>query len=76
MMLIGPTGTQLIYGTYLAGTWGATPTGIAVDADGNAILAGPLMVGYLRGIDSGREFNTRSAAECRKEPLTLPESDK
>jgi len=37
---IDPTGTQLIYATYLAGTWGATPAGIAVDSDGTVILAG------------------------------------
>jgi uncharacterized protein (TIGR03437 family) len=37
---INPTGTQLIYATYLSGTWGATPTGLAVDSSGNAILAG------------------------------------
>jgi uncharacterized protein (TIGR03437 family) len=37
---INPTGTQLIYATYLAGAWGATPAGIAVDSDGTVILAG------------------------------------
>ena len=37
---IDPTGTQLIYATYLAGTWGASPSGLAVDSAGNAILAG------------------------------------
>jgi uncharacterized protein (TIGR03437 family) len=34
------TGTQLIYLTGLNGTFGAIPAGIAVDADGNAIVAG------------------------------------
>lgn len=37
---IDPTGTQLIYATYLAGTLGASPSGLAVDSAGNAILAG------------------------------------
>jgi uncharacterized protein (TIGR03437 family) len=37
---IDPTGTQLIYATYLTGTWGASPSGLAVDSAGNAILAG------------------------------------
>jgi hypothetical protein len=37
---IDPTGTQLIYATYLAGRWGASPSGLAVDSAGNAILAG------------------------------------
>jgi uncharacterized protein (TIGR03437 family) len=37
---IDPTGTRLIYATYISGTWGATPSAIAVDASGNAILAG------------------------------------
>jgi uncharacterized protein (TIGR03437 family) len=37
---IDPTGTKLIYATYLAGKWGAIPSGIAVDADGNVILSG------------------------------------
>ena len=37
---IDPTGTRLIYATYLSGTWGATPTGLAVDRGGNAIIAG------------------------------------
>jgi len=37
---IDPTGTQLIYATYLSGTWGAMPSGLAVDSAGNAILAG------------------------------------
>ena len=37
---INPTGTRLIYSTYLSGTWGATPTGLAVDSAGNAIIAG------------------------------------
>jgi hypothetical protein len=37
---IDPTGTHLIYATYISGTWGATPSAIVVDASGNAILAG------------------------------------
>ncbi len=37
---INPTGTQLIYATYVSGTFGATPSGIAVDGTGNVILAG------------------------------------
>jgi uncharacterized protein (TIGR03437 family) len=37
---IDPTGTRLLYATYVAGTWGATPFAIAVDSAGNAILAG------------------------------------
>jgi len=37
---IDPTGTQLIYATYLAGAWGASPSGLAIDSAGNAILAG------------------------------------
>lgn len=37
---IDPTGTQLLYATYLAGAWGASPSGLAVDSAGNAILAG------------------------------------
>jgi uncharacterized protein (TIGR03437 family) len=34
------TGTKLIYLTGLNGMFGATPAGIAVDAEGNAIIAG------------------------------------
>jgi uncharacterized protein (TIGR03437 family) len=37
---VDPTGTQLIYFTDLNGTFGATPAGIVVDEDGNAIVAG------------------------------------
>jgi len=37
---VDPTGTNLIYLTGLNGTFGATPAGIAADADGNAIVAG------------------------------------
>ena len=37
---IDPTGTKLLYATYVAGTWGAVPNAIAVDASGNVILAG------------------------------------
>src|ERR1035437_821911 len=37
---INPTGTQLIYATYISGTYGARPAAIAVDAAGNLILAG------------------------------------
>jgi uncharacterized protein (TIGR03437 family) len=37
---VDPTGTQVIYLTGLNGTYGATPAGIAVDASGNAIVAG------------------------------------
>src|SRR5262249_33329209 len=37
---VDPTGMKLIYLTGLNGTYGATPAGIAVDADGNAIVAG------------------------------------
>ena len=37
---IDPAGTRLIYATYLSGTWGATPTGLAVDSAGSAIIAG------------------------------------
>jgi uncharacterized protein (TIGR03437 family) len=37
---IDPTGTTLIYATYLAGSYGASPSAIAIDASGNAIVAG------------------------------------
>jgi uncharacterized protein (TIGR03437 family) len=37
---IDPTGTQVIFATYVAGQWGAVPRGLAVDADGNVIVAG------------------------------------
>ncbi|MGP0076645.1 MAG: hypothetical protein ACLPWF_32415 [Bryobacteraceae bacterium] len=37
---VDPTGTMIIYLTGLNGTYGATPAGIAVDASGNAIVAG------------------------------------
>jgi uncharacterized protein (TIGR03437 family) len=37
---IDPTGTQLIYATYLSGTWGASPSSLAVDSAGNAVVAG------------------------------------
>jgi uncharacterized protein (TIGR03437 family) len=37
---IDPTGTKLFYATYLSGAFGALPSGIAVDAAGNAIVAG------------------------------------
>jgi hypothetical protein len=37
---IDPTGTHLVFGTYLSGYWGATPAGIAFDSDGNIIVAG------------------------------------
>jgi len=37
---ISPTGTQLIYATFISGTYGALPAAIAVDAAGNLILAG------------------------------------
>lgn len=37
---IDPAATNLIYATFLAGSFGASPAGIAVDANGNAIVAG------------------------------------
>ncbi|HEX3745161.1 MAG TPA: hypothetical protein VHW09_14555 [Bryobacteraceae bacterium] len=37
---IDPTGTKLIYATYLNGRWGASPAGILVESDGSVILAG------------------------------------
>ena len=37
---IDPTGTKLIYGTYLNGFYGATASALAVDAAGNLIVAG------------------------------------
>src|SRR5262249_45386444 len=37
---IDATGTKLIYGTFLTGQWGASTGGMAVDADGNVIVAG------------------------------------
>jgi uncharacterized protein (TIGR03437 family) len=37
---ISPTGTELIYATFIGGTYGALPAAIAVDAAGNLILAG------------------------------------
>ena len=37
---IDPTGTELIYATYVSGSLGAVPQGIAVDSGGNVILDG------------------------------------
>lgn len=37
---LDPTATKLTYGIFVSGSFGATPAGIAVDASGNAILAG------------------------------------
>jgi uncharacterized protein (TIGR03437 family) len=37
---IDPTGTKLIFATYIAGAYGAIPSAIAVDAAGNVIVAG------------------------------------
>jgi uncharacterized protein (TIGR03437 family) len=37
---VDPGGTKIIYLTGLNGTYGASPAGVAVDADGNAIVAG------------------------------------
>jgi uncharacterized protein (TIGR03437 family) len=37
---IDPSGTKLIYATYLSGTWDATPRAMAVDSAGNVIVAG------------------------------------
>src|SRR5262249_9455560 len=37
---IDPTGRELLFGTYLTGYWGATAAGIAMDKDGNVIVAG------------------------------------
>ncbi len=37
---ISASGTKLIYATFLDGTFGATPSALAVDSNGNAILAG------------------------------------
>jgi uncharacterized protein (TIGR03437 family) len=37
---IDPTGTRLVYATYLDGSWGASPSGLAVDSAGNVMVAG------------------------------------
>ena len=37
---LDPTATELSYATFLTGSFGASPAGIAVDAAGNAIVAG------------------------------------
>lgn len=37
---LDPTATKLHYATFLAGKFGATPAGIAVDAAGNVVVAG------------------------------------
>ena len=37
---LNPEATELLYSTFLSGAFGATPAGISVDADGNAIVAG------------------------------------
>jgi uncharacterized protein (TIGR03437 family) len=37
---ITPDGTHLIFATYIAGSYGATPSAIALDAQGNVIVAG------------------------------------
>ncbi len=57
---INPNGTQLIYATYLAGQWGAIPYGMAVDANGEVIVAGsangadyPVTPGAYQSIYSG-----------------------
>jgi uncharacterized protein (TIGR03437 family) len=37
---IAPGGKQLLWGTFVSGQFGATPSAITLDADGNVILAG------------------------------------
>jgi uncharacterized protein (TIGR03437 family) len=37
---IDPAGTKLLYATYIAGSYGATISGLVIDSEGNAILAG------------------------------------
>jgi uncharacterized protein (TIGR03437 family) len=37
---IGPKGTNLIYATYLTGSYGAMPSAIVIDGAGNVIVAG------------------------------------
>ncbi len=38
---LDPTGSTLLYATFLAGEYGASPAAIAVDPSGNVLLAGP-----------------------------------
>jgi len=37
---LSPTGTAIVYGTWLSGSYGAVPAGLWVDGDGNALVAG------------------------------------
>lgn len=37
---LSPDGGQLVYSTYLGGSWGAVPNAVAVDAGGSAYIAG------------------------------------
>ncbi|MDP1879849.1 MAG: SBBP repeat-containing protein, partial [Parachlamydiaceae bacterium] len=43
---INPTGTALIYSTYLGGTGSATARGLTVDSSGNAYITGEVQLGF------------------------------
>ncbi len=58
---LDPTGTQLIYSTYLGGTAPAGATGISVDSSGNA---------YVTGSTSARDFPTTTGAYQTSAPLS------
>ncbi len=58
---ISADGSKLIYATFLNGTYGATPSSIAVDAAGNAIIAGstyssdfPVTPGVLQNVPTAQ----------------------
>jgi uncharacterized protein (TIGR03437 family) len=74
---ISADGTRLLYSTFVTGTWGATPAGLFVDRDGNAIVAGstyssdyPVTPGAYQ--TEYRVTNIRRTQPLGPHPLIIP----
>jgi photosystem II stability/assembly factor-like uncharacterized protein len=75
---LDPTGSSLIYSTYLSGSSGSTATGIAVDSSGNAYVTGSTMSAdfpsvnairgasnFLKSVDGGASWVGRNFSPPR-----------
>jgi uncharacterized protein (TIGR03437 family) len=70
---ISPDGTKLLYSTYVTGAFGAVPSAIAVDAEGNVTVAGTSNSNDYP-VSAGAFQTEYRASNARTAPIQVPAS--